>query len=266
VLTSATLSVSGNFQHFLGQLGLEEAQTAKWESPFDYASQGLLFVPESLPVPQHPRFYEAFVDTLLPLITCSPGGVLVLCTTLRAVETVAQLLQTGLQARAREQPLAQGPQHDRPVLQQGSAARRILLEQFRRQTGSVLVGSASFWEGIDLPGQVLTLVAIDKLPFAPPDDPVLRARLNACRRTGGNPFMDCQVPEAAIALKQGAGRLIRTEQDSGVLMVGDTRLVDKPYGRLLWQGLPPFSRTRDLQQALDFMAAHAADTCTKPPA
>jgi len=124
-------------------------------------------------------------------------------------------------------------------------------------TGSVLVGSSSFWEGIDLPGEALTLVAIDKLPFAPPDDPVLAARLAACRRAGGNPFMDYQVPEAAIALKQGAGRLIRTEQDWGVLMVGDTRLVDKPYGRLLWQGLAPFSRTRDMNQTLAFMDDHA---------
>ncbi len=249
VLTSATLSVNGDFQHFLHQLGLEDAQTARWESPFDYPAQGLLFVPDKLPLPNHPRFYEAFVDTLLPLAAGTDGGVLVLCTTLRAVEKVAQLLQEGLKK--------QGDQ--RTVLQQGTAARSALLEQFRTQRGTVLVGSASFWEGIDVPGEALTLVAIDKLPFAPPDDPVLEARLEACRREGGNPFMDYQVPEAAIALKQGAGRLIRTETDWGVLMVGDTRLVEKPYGRVLWRGLPPFSRTRHLDQALDFMQGHRAD-------
>jgi len=251
VLTSATLSVNGNFEHFLHQLGLQDAQTRQWASPFDYPAHGLLFVPDTLPVPQHPQFYPAFAQTLLSLIPHSPGGVLVLCTTLRAVETVAQTLQTGLQSQANE----------RPVLQQGTAARRALLEQFRQQTGAILVGSASFWEGLDMPGNALTLVAIDKLPFAPPDDPVLQARLSACRRAGSNPFMDYQVPEAAIALKQGAGRLIRSEQDWGVLMVGDTRLVDKPYGRLLWRGLPPFSRTRDLQQAVDFMRSRAT-----PPA
>lgn len=122
----------------------------------------------------------------------------------------------------------------------------------------MLVGSASFWEGIDVPGDALTLVAIDKLPFAPPDDPVLQARLNLCRNQGGNPFMEYQIPEAAITLKQGAGRLIRSEQDYGVLMVGDTRLVDKPYGRLLWRGLPPFARTREAGPAIDFMTRLAA--------
>ncbi|MCB5363923.1 ATP-dependent DNA helicase [Pusillimonas sp. CC-YST705] len=246
VLTSATLSVNGDFQHFLQQLGLQDAQTARWDSPFDYAAQGLLFVPERLPLPNHPRFYNDFVATLLPLAAVTEGGVLVLCTTLRAVEKVAQLLQEGFKK--------QGVQ--RTVLQQGTAARSALLEQFRSQRGTVLVGSASFWEGIDVPGEALTLVAIDKLPFAPPDDPVLEARLEACRREGGNPFMDYQLPEAAITLKQGAGRLIRTEADWGVLMVGDTRLVEKPYGRVLWRGLPPFSRTRQLELALDFIEGH----------
>jgi len=255
VLTSATLSVNGDFQHFLRQLGLEEAETGQWKSPFDYPAQGLLFVPDNLPLPNHERFYDAFVETLLALIPHSSGGVLVLCTTLRAVEIMAQRLKTALEEQG------SSTEQQRPVLQQGTAARRALLEQFREQDGSILVGSASFWEGIDMPGNALTLVAIDKLPFAPPDDPVLQARLNACRRAGGNPFMDYQVPEAAIALKQGAGRLIRTEQDSGVLLVGDTRLVDKPYGRQLWRGLPPFSRTRDLQQAIDFM-----QTNKSPPA
>ena len=242
VLTSATLSVHGNFAHFVHQLGLWQARTEVWPSPFDYPQQGLMFVPNSLPAPSSPQFNEQFVDLLMPLIKQAKGGVLVLCTTLRSVERIAELLQE----RFEDEGIT------RPLLRQGERSRRVLLEEFRNGHNMVLVGSASFWEGIDVPGDALTLVAIDKLPFAPPDDPVLEARINACRERGGNPFMEYQLPDAAIALKQGAGRLIRTEQDWGVLVVGDARIVDKPYGKLLWRGLPPFSRTRDPQRALAF--------------
>jgi ATP-dependent DNA helicase DinG len=246
VFTSATLSVHGDFSHFTARLGLEKAETMRMESPFDYANQALLFVPRTLPAPQSPEFLPAFVETLMPLIQASQGGALVLCTTLRAVERVASLLadaydQLGLTW---------------PIMRQGNGTRRDLLERFRTLDHAVLVGSASFWEGIDVAGDRLTLVAIDKLPFAPPDDPVLEARLKACRSRGGNPFMEYQLPEAAIALKQGAGRLIRTETDWGVLMVGDTRLVDKPYGKQLWRGLPPFARTRDVEEAIAFYQRH----------
>ncbi|WP_019938597.1 ATP-dependent DNA helicase [Bordetella sp. FB-8] len=247
VLTSATLSVHGDFHHFIAQLGLQEARTARWESPFDYASQALLFVPQGMPEPQSPQFTERFVQALMPLLEASPGGALVLCTTLRAVERVAQGLADAFEQAG----------HDWPLLRQGDATRRELLDRFARLDHPVLVGSASFWEGIDLPGEILTLVAIDKLPFAPPDDPVIEARLRACRAQGGNPFAEYQLPEAALALKQGAGRLIRTEQDWGVLMVGDARLVEKPYGKRLWRGLPPFARTRSLDEALAFYARRA---------
>lgn len=243
VLTSATLSVNGDFGHFIRQLGLWDATTMRWESPFDYASQGVLYVPKGLPLPNDRRFNEAFVEVLLPLVAAASGGVLVLCTTLRSVDHIADLLADRFEDLG----------IDRLLLRQGESSRRVLLERFRSGNNAVLVGSASFWEGIDVPGDALTLVAIDKLPFAPPDDPVLEARLNLCRTQGGNPFMEYQVPEAAIALKQGAGRLIRSEQDWGVLVVGDTRIVDKPYGRLLWRGLPPFARTRDADQALAFI-------------
>ncbi len=242
VLTSATLSVHGDFGHFLRQLGLWDARTESWDSPFDYAGQGVLYVPKNLPLPSDRAFNEKFVETLLPLIKVCSGGVLVLCTTLRAVERIADLLQ--------EQFEDEGI--DRLLLRQGESSRGALLERFRAGKNAVLVGSASFWEGIDVPGDALTLVAIDKLPFAPPDDPVLEARLNLCRTQGGNPFMEYQLPEAAIALKQGAGRLIRSERDWGVLMVGDARIVEKPYGKLLWRGLPPFARTREPGQILDF--------------
>lgn len=244
ILTSATLSVQADFGHYTRQLGLNDARTGRWESPFDYTNQGLLFVPRDMPEPQSPRFAERFVQTLMPLLEASPGGTLVLCTTLRAVDRVAALLAETFEDQG----------HDWPLLKQGDATRRDLLERFCKLEHPVLVGSATFWEGIDLPGDVLTLVAIDKLPFAPPDDPVIEARLRACRERGGNPFAEYQLPEAAISLKQGAGRLIRTESDWGVLMVGDARLVEKPYGKRLWRGLPPFSRTRDMNEVLAFYA------------
>lgn len=242
IMTSATLSVNGEFTHFTSQLGLDSARTGKWESPFNYPEQALLFVPRGMPEPQSPQFLERFVRTLMPLLEASPGGTLVLCTTLRAVDRVANLLTDEFDDAG----------HEWPLLKQGDGTRRDLLERFCRLEHPVLVGSASFWEGIDLPGDVLTLVAIDKLPFAPPDDPVIEARLRACRSQGGNPFSEYQLPEAAISLKQGAGRLIRTESDWGVLMVGDGRLVEKPYGKRLWRGLPPFARTREIEEVLAF--------------
>lgn len=250
VMTSATLSINGDFAYFQRQLGLHDAQTGRWESPFDYPAQGVLFVPSSLPMPNHPQFNEKFVDLLFPLIKVSPGGVLVLCTTLRSVDQIAEMLE----ARFEEAGI------NRLLLRQGDTSRRILLDRFRDSGNGVLVGSASFWEGIDVPGEALTLVAIDKLPFAPPDDPVLEARLNESRKRGGNPFMEFQLPEAAITLKQGAGRLIRSEEDWGVLMVADARMVDKPYGKLLWRGLPPFARTRDPAQVVKFLKQRGVRT------
>lgn len=244
VLTSATLSVNGDFGHFVRQLGLWDATTARWDSPFNYPEQGVLYVPKALPLPNSPVFNEKFVEVLLPLIQASRGGVLILCTTLRSVDRIADMLETHFEDLG----------IDRLLLRQGESSRRVLLERFQ-QGRAVLVGSASFWEGIDVPGDALTLVAIDKLPFAPPDDPVLEARLNLCKAEGGNPFMEYQVPEAAITLKQGAGRLIRSESDWGVLVVGDTRIVEKPYGKLIWRGLPPFARTREPAQVLAFLKA-----------
>lgn len=254
VFTSATLSVKGDFGHFQRQLGLWDADTARWESPFDYASQGVLYVPRELPLPSAPYFNEKFVELLVPLLQNTSGGALVLCTTLRAVERIADLLSEAFE----------GQTEARTVMRQGESSRGALLEKFRASSNAVLVGSASFWEGVDVPGDALTLVAIDKLPFAPPDDPVLEARLKQCRDKGGNPFMEYQLPQAAITLKQGAGRLIRSESDWGVLMVGDTRIVDKPYGRLLWRGLPPFARTRELSAVLDFCKNKQAPKETGP--
>lgn len=242
IFTSATLSVHGNFNHFVHQLGLWEATVEVWPSPFNYPEQALLYVPQGLPAPSHPQFYVQFVEKLWPFVVEAKGGVLILSTTLRAVDIMADLLQEKLSEAGLK----------RKLMRQGEQSRQVLLDTFRKQNQAILVGSASFWEGIDVPGNALTVVAIDKLPFAPPDDPVLEARIKACRDRGGNPFIEYQLPEAAIALKQGAGRLIRTEKDWGVLIMGDARLVEKPYGKTLWRGLPPFTRTRDEQQALHF--------------
>jgi ATP-dependent DNA helicase DinG len=234
--------VKNDFDHFTSQLGLSQLDAKSWPSPFDYGRQGLLCVPDGLPDPLSSRFTEAVVDAAWPVIRAAGGRTFVLCTTLRAVRAAGELLR----ARIAAEDL------DFPLLVQGEGSRSELLERFRRAGNAVLVGSQSFWEGIDVRGRALSLVVIDKLPFAPPDDPVLAARLDALARRGGNPFMDHQLPTAVIALKQGAGRLIRDETDRGVLMICDPRLVTKPYGRRIWQSLPPFRRTRDVRDAVAF--------------
>lgn len=244
IFTSATLAIRGNFHYFASRLGLESARSQSWPSPFDYARQGLLYVPEGLPLPNAPLFPDAVADAVLPLIGAAGGRTFVLCTTLRAVERIA--------ARFKEAFASRG--WDFPLFVQGDSSRTELLARFREAGNGVLVGSQSFWEGVDVRGEALSLVAVDKLPFAPPDDPVLAARIAALEKGGGNGFMDCQLPEAIMNLRQGSGRLIRDERDRGVLMICDGRLISRQYGRRVWQSLPPFSRTRDLGQALAFLA------------
>ncbi|HSV17919.1 MAG TPA: ATP-dependent DNA helicase [Casimicrobiaceae bacterium] len=245
IFTSATLAVGRSFEHYTAQLGLTEADTGCWDSPFDYAAQGLLYVPRDLPAPNSREHTEAIVDAALPILRASGGRAFLLFTTLRALNLARERLCAAL---ARENL-------DFPVLVQGDGSRTELLMRFRMLGDAVLLGSASFWEGVDVPGDALSVVVIDKLPFAPPDDPLLAARLARLTRNGGNAFMDWQLPQAAISLKQGAGRLIRTETDRGVLMIGDPRLTDKPYGRRIWQSLPPMRRTRELDDVLAFLAA-----------
>jgi ATP-dependent DNA helicase DinG len=200
-----------------------------------------------MPDPLSPDFTAKVVDRALPLIEAAGGGVFMLFTTLKAMRLAYDLLSDQLPRRGLEMPL----------LLQGDASRTELLERFRRHGNAILVASQSFWEGVDVKGEALQLVVIDKLPFAPPDDPVLAARIDAMKRQGRNAFMEYQLPHAAISLKQGAGRLIRDETDRGVLMICDTRLVDKPYGRRLWQALPPMKRTRIENEALDFFSARS---------
>jgi ATP-dependent DNA helicase DinG len=243
IFTSATLAVKNDFSHFTHALGLEDAACQSWSSPYDYPTQAMLYVPHNVPQPSDPGHTDAVVDAALPLIRANRGRAFVLCTSLRAVAKAAERLKQVF-----------GEAGDPfPVLQQGDAPRPTLLEDFRRAGNAVLVGSHSFWEGIDVKGDALTLVVIDKLPFAPPDDPVLAKRLELLAKAGGNPFMSHQVPQAIIALKQGAGRLIRSETDRGVLMICDTRLIDKPYGRRIWQSLPPMRRSRVEQDVVDFL-------------
>ncbi|CCD35682.1 DinG family ATP-dependent helicase YoaA [Candidatus Paraburkholderia kirkii UZHbot1] len=244
IFTSATLSVRGDFTHYAAQMGLNSRRSMTLPSPFDYPSQGLLYVPRNLPQPSSPQFADAVFEAALPVIEAAGGGVFVLCTTLRAVDRIATHLSDMNERRGWSNPL----------LVQGDASRTELLDRFRAYGNAILVGSQSFWEGVDVRGDALSLVVIDKLPFAPPDDPVLAARLDALSKKGLSPFAVHQLPQAVITLKQGAGRLIRAEKDRGVLMICDTRLVEKPYGRRIWQSLPPFKRTRELDVVREFFS------------
>ena len=245
IFTTATLAVARDFTHYTHELRLANAATGCWDSPFDYASQGLLYVPRELPPPNTREHTDAVVDAALPVLKASGGRAFMLFTTLRALAA----------ARERLVELFVRERLDYPLLVQGDGSKTELLTRFREVRNAVLLGSASFWEGVDVPGDALSLVVIDKLPFAPPDDPLLAARLEKLKADGGNPFLDWQLPQAAISLKQGAGRLIRTETDRGVLMICDPRLTDKPYGRRIWQSLPPMRRTRELADVVAFFDA-----------
>ncbi len=242
IFTSATLAIGGDFSLYQRELGLTEAATGCWESPFDYANQALLYLPRELPQPNSFEHTDAVVEAALPVLRASGGRAFLLFTTLRALARARESLQAAIEREGL----------DFPLLAQGEGSRTELLTRFRRLGNAVLLGSQSFWEGVDVQGEALSLVVIDKLPFAPPDDPLFAARLARIASEGGNPFMDYQLPQAAIDLKQGAGRLIRSESDRGVLMICDRRLVDKPYGRRIWQALPPMRRTRELRDVVEF--------------
>ncbi|MGE5492033.1 MAG: ATP-dependent DNA helicase [Actinomycetota bacterium] len=245
IFTSATLAVQGNFRHYCAELGLGEAteeNSACWQSPFDYGSQAVLYAPLGMPDPNSIRYTESVVDAAFPALKACGGGAFFLCTSLRAMRRTHELLKAKLEDEG----------IDMPLLIQGEGSKNELLERFRRLGNAVLVGSQSFWEGVDVRGEALSLVVIDKLPFAPPDDPVLSARIEQMNKAGRNAFMEYQLPRAVINVKQGAGRLIRDESDRGVLMICDPRLISKPYGRRVWQSLPPMKRTRELSEVLNF--------------
>lgn len=239
IFTSATLSVKNNFTHYTDEMGLNGAQTACWESPFNFAEQALLYVPIGMPEPHHKTYTDYVVQAALPVLRASRGRAFFLCTSLRAMQRVYELLLSV-------------EQFDFPLLLQGQGSRSYMLERFRELDNAILIGSQSFWEGVDVRGETLSLVIIDKLPFAPPDDPVLSARIEKINHEGRNAFMEYQLPRAVINLKQGAGRLIRDEGDRGVLMICDPRLITKAYGKQIWQSLPPMRRTRELTEVEDF--------------
>ena len=242
IFTSATLAVQNDFGHYCAEMGLDQAESAFWESPFDYERQALLYSPMNLPDPNSYDFTEAVVKAAFPVVEASGGRAFFLCTSLRAMRRTYDLLADFLERAGLEFPL----------LIQGEGSKNELLERFRRLGNAILVGSQSFWEGVDVRGEALSLVVIDKLPFAPPDDPVLSARIERMKQEGRNAFMDYQLPRAVINVKQGAGRLIRDETDRGVLMICDPRLITKHYGKRIWRSLPPMKRTRELEDVQKF--------------
>ena len=245
IFTSATLAVQKDFGHYCAEMGLGDADSACWDSPFDYEKQALLYAPQNLPEPNSYEFTEAVVKAAFPVLKASAGRAFFLCTSLRAMRRTHELLGEYLERAGL----------DFPLLLQGEGSKNELLERFRRLGNAILVGSQSFWEGVDVRGDALSLVVIDKLPFAPPDDPVLSARIERMKNEGRNAFMEYQLPRAVINVKQGAGRLIRDETDRGVLMICDPRLISKPYGKRVWRSLPPMKRTRELDDVLAFFEA-----------
>jgi len=248
IFTSATLAIAGDFTHYLGRVGISDVQTHCFGSPFDYQHQALLYLPKGLDMPASSEHTRQVIDAALPVLAASGGRAFLLFTSHRALRLGASYLQS-----------LWGDAPPYPLLVQGDAPRDVLLQRFRDAGNAVLLGTGSFWEGVDVKGAALAVVVIDKLPFAVPDDPVLKARLAAIEARGGNPFFDEQVPQAAIALKQGVGRLIRDADDFGVVMLCDRRLVSKPYGRIFLASLPAMPRTESLAGATEFLRDKLAD-------
>jgi ATP-dependent DNA helicase DinG len=247
VCTSATLAVGDSFDHFVRRIGMHAPATVRFGSPFVYERQALLYLPRGLDAPSSPRHTAQVVDIALPVLQASGGRAFLLFTSHRALREAAGILLARL-----------GPAPPFPILVQGDAPREVLLANFREHGNAVLLGTSSFWEGVDVKGTALSVVVIDKLPFAAPDDPVLKARLNAIEQRGGNPFFEEQVPQAVIALKQGVGRLMRDPEDFGVIVLCDQRLRTRAYGRVFLDSLPPMPRTEDLAEVERFLHAKLA--------
>ena len=250
VFTSATLAVGKDFSHFSTGLGIEDGRTAQWESPFDFKRNALLYIPNGLPLPAVFHYTAEVVKAALPVLQASGGRAFLLFTSHRALQEAAALLKDKISF---------------PLLVQGTAPRRELLHRFRSLGNAVLLGTSSFWEGVDVRGPALSLVIIDKLPFASPGEPVLQARLESMRRRGGEPFRDYQLPQAVIALKQGVGRLIRDGNDRGILMLCDPRLLSKAYGRTFLASLPSMTHSRDLVDVQRFFAEDAPSSGISEP-
>jgi ATP-dependent DNA helicase DinG len=246
VFTSATLAIGEDFSHFAARIGLPDARTVRIDSPFDYPSQARIFLPPRMPEPQSPAFAASFIDACAPLLEASGGRAFLLYTSYRGLADGVRALQSRF------------PDPPFPVLVQGDAPREALLNRFRELGNAVLLATGSFWEGVDVKGEALCIVAIDKLPFASPDDPLLKARLEGIRRRGGNPFFEYQLPQAVLALKQGVGRLIRDFDDFGVIVIGDPRLKTKTYGRVFLEALPASPVITDSAVGALFLAQRLA--------
>ena len=243
IMTSATLAVGEDFSHFTSRLGLRDARCLTFPSPFDLAHNGLIYLPPRLPAPSDSGHTAAVLEALVPVLDLTDGGVFCLFTSHRALNNA--------RAWFRRQRTVLG---QRPLLVQGTAPRDDLTRRFRDAGNAVLLGTGSFWEGIDVRGQALTVVLIDKLPFASPGDPLTMARLEYIRREGGNGFMEHQVPQAVLALKQGAGRLLRSEVDYGVVLLGDPRITGKRYGQRFLDSLKPMPATAEFSDVERFFA------------
>ncbi len=245
IFTSATLAIGHDFGHFLARIGAAEAEALRIASPFDFERQALLYLPESMSDPATPSHTRDTIDAALPLLDAAGGRAFILFTSHRALAEGSLYIKECL-----------GSRRPYPILTQGEAPRELLLRQFRELGNAVLLGTGSFWEGVDVKGDALSIVVIDKLPFAAPDDPLLKARLEGIRRRGGNPFVEHQLPQAVLALKQGVGRLIRDASDFGVVAICDPRLRTKSYGRTFIDSLPPMSVTQEKREAIQFLETH----------
>lgn len=245
IFTSATLQVNHSFGHFAEALGLTDYQSGEWHSPFDTMQQCLLYLPTQMPEPGSAHFTAEMVERAVPVLHASRGRAFVLFTSFRALNDARRLLHEAI---------------DYPILVQGDLPKHELLQQFRQTANAVLLGTSSFWEGVDVRGEALSCVIIDKLPFASPGDPVMQARIDAMRAAGKQPFIDYQVPQAVIALKQGIGRLIRDVNDYGVVMIADPRLTTKGYGRIFLNSLPAMPITRELSDVQRFYQRQHQET------
>ena len=243
IFTSATLAANASFDHFQSLMGLENAKTELLKSPFNYSKNAYLYVPEDMPDVSSRLFNNHLVGKIYPIILAAQGRTFILSTSIKSMNEIKSLLKDKFEKN----------NINYPILTQGESSKIKLLEQFKYHGNAILIGSLSFWEGVDVRGKELSLVIIDKLPFQSPGDPIFESKINLLSAQGINAFMTFQLPKAIISLKQGAGRLIRDEEDKGVLMICDSRIISKPYGRSFWQSLPSFKRTRNQEDVIDFL-------------
>ena len=243
IFTSATLAVNSSFDHFQSLMGLENPKTKLLKSPFNYSENSYLYVPKGMPETSSRLFNNHLVSNIYPLLIASKGRAFILSTSIKSMDEITALLKDEFEKN----------NISYPIFTQGTGSKTKLLDQFKSHGNAILIGSLSFWEGVDVRGPALSLVIIDKLPFQSPGDPIFESKINMLSGKGINAFMTFQLPKAIITLKQGAGRLIRDEVDKGVLMICDQRIVSKPYGRKFWLSLPDFKRTREQGDVIEFL-------------